>query len=339
MNQRQNKIKVIDSGLLTSVQDMGRYGYQKYGIIVSGAMDTVSLALANIAVGNQLDTGTLEMTLCGASLELHAGTVFALTAADMSAALADEPVPMHRPVLVTRDAVLTLHGTGKGTGARTYLAFAGGIRVPQRMGSQSTYLRAGIGGYQGRALQAGDVLCLGDAAPMADRLRGTGHRISTSMISVSWRTPMVPVRTMRPIRVTRGLEADWFTSDSLEAFFAQGTFRLTNQSDRMGYRLAGSKLCLRQPRELISEPVAFGTVQVADGQPIILMADRQTTGGYPKIAQVAQADLSRLGQKKAGDTLVFEEVTLREAEKLLRDQRAMLAEVESSVHLALGKGL
>ena len=195
MNQRQNKIKVIDSGLLTSVQDMGRYGYQKYGIIVSGAMDTVSFSPSR----------------------------FPLTGADMSAALADEPVPMHRPVLVTRrDAVLTLHGTGKGTGARTYLAFAGGIHVPQRMGSQSTYLRAGIGGYQGRALQAGDVLCLGDAASMADRLRGTGHRISTSMISVSWRTPMVPVRTMRPIRVTRGLQADWFTSDSLEAFFAQG---------------------------------------------------------------------------------------------------------------------
>ncbi|MGN0940134.1 MAG: biotin-dependent carboxyltransferase family protein [Selenomonadaceae bacterium] len=329
------KIKVLDGGLMTTVQDMGRVGYQKYGIIQSGAIDTFSLAVANLAVGNDTHEAALEMTLKGAMLELKRGIVFVLAGADMMATIGGIPVPMHRPVLVTQDATLVCGGPRHG--ARTYIAFAGNIDVPKRMASRSTYMRAGIGGYDGRALKDGDELTISSDEKITKKLYEIGHKISDTMISVDWFTPRVTTDTTRPIRVTRGLQADWFTKETLESFFSsKERYRVTVQADRMGYRLMGKTLELKEPRELISEPVAFGTVQVADGKPIVLMADRQTTGGYPKIAQIAMVDLPRFGQTRAGDTVSFSEISLAEAERLYIEQRTLIAKAATAAKLVLG---
>ena len=325
------KIIVKKGGPLTTLQDMGRYGFQKYGVLVSGAMDLFSLKLGNILVGNKESEGALEMTMSGPFLKLPAGLVFALTGADLGAKLGGKPVPLNRAVYVKEDSALSFGFAAKGT--RGYLTVAGGFAVPEVMNSKSTYLRAKIGGVGGAPLADGTELETGDLTAeqekLAAALAGLGGKPFSTL---GWSVGTESLFAGEPIRVTQGLQADWFSNATLHAFFRSG-YTITAQSDRMGYRLSGTPLPYKDSSlEMISEPVTFGSIQVpADGNPIILMADRQTTGGYAKIGQVIQADLSRLAQMKPGQTIYFQPVTLTQAEEALARQADFLTDAAKMV--------
>lgn len=325
------KIIVKKGGPLTTLQDTGRYGFQKYGVLVSGAMDLFSLKLGNILVGNKESEGALEMTMSGPFLKLPAGLFFALTGADLGAKLGGKPVPLNRAVYVREDSALSFGFAAKG--ARGYLTVAGGFAVPEVMNSKSTYLRAKIGGVGGAPLADGTELETGDLTAeqekLAAALAGLGGKPFSTL---GWSVGTESLFAGEPIRVTQGLQADWFSNATLHAFFRSG-YTITAQSDRMGYRLSGTPLPYKDSSlEMISEPVTFGSIQVpADGNPIILMADRQTTGGYAKIGQVIQADLSRLAQMKPGQTIYFQPVTLTQAEEALARQADFLTDAAKMV--------
>ena len=325
------KIIVKKGGPLTTLQDMGRYGFQKYGVLVSGAMDLFSLKLGNILVGNKESEGALEMTMSGPFLKLPAGLVFALTGADLGAKLGGKPVPLNRAVYVKEDSALSFGFAAKGV--RGYLTVAGGFAVPEVMNSKSTYLRAKIGGVGGAPLADGTELETGDLTAeqekLAAALAGLGGKPFSTL---GWSVGTESLFAGEPIRVTQGLQADWFSNATLHAFFRSG-YTITAQSDWMGYRLSGTPLPYKDSSlEMISEPVTFGSIQVpADGNPIILMADRQTTGGYAKIGQVIQADLSRLAQMKPGQTIYFQPVTLTQAEEALARQADFLTDAAKMV--------
>lgn len=329
-------ITVNRPGLLTSIQDLGRYGFQKYGVIVSGAMDRNSLRIANMLAGNKEGNGVLEITLMGPSLLFEEDTLIALTGADMSPEIDGEAVPLWRPVYVKKGSVLDFKACR--TGCRTYLALAGGFALEEVMNSQSTYLRGEMGGYKGRALKAGDQLEAKEMSPWASKLF---HELKAkagtrSFLTPSWQVQVDSFVSMKKnpvIRAIRGGEFDRFTKESQTRFF-EHSFRITPKSDRMGYRIEGPALQLEQPFELLSEAVAYGTVQVPnDGNPIILLADRQTTGGYPKIAQIATVDLPVIAQLKPGENIRFQEITLEEAEQLYLKQEQELEQLQAGIAL------
>jgi antagonist of KipI len=330
------KIGVKKGGPLTTIQDLGRYGYQKFGVLVSGAMDVVSLRLANLLVQNQEGEGALELTLSGPALTLPAGVVFALTGSAMEPLLNGHKVPMWRPVFVRKKSLLTFGFSRRG--ARAYLAVAGGFAVPSVLGSKSTYLRAGLGGYEGRALKDGDVLQLGRVSRSQAAFIGRMERRAKPddvFVTVPWAIEDEFIFSEDPIRMTKGLQYDWFTPES-QKMITEQPYKISLQADRMGYRLEGTPLKLKEARELVSEPVTFGAIQVpADGQPIVLMADHQTTGGYPKIGQVVLADLPRLAQRKPGDSLRFKWVTLTDAETGYARQEAYIAKMAKTIEEAL----
>lgn len=332
------RILVKKGGPLTTLQDLGRYGYQKFGVLVSGAMDDVSLRLSNLLVQNDPGEGALEMTMSGPVLVLPAGLVFALTGADMKVTLGGKPVPRYRPIYVRKEAILTF-GFAQ-TGSRAYLSVAGGFDVPQVMESKSTYLRAKIGGVKGRPIDKGDELPIGTIGPHQAAFVGRMERSAKegdSFVTVPWSIDGSFVFAKGPIRIMEGLQYDWFTEESQRTFVTE-PYTITMQADRMGYRLEGVKLTFREKRDLISEPVTFGAIQVpADGNPIILMADRQTTGGYAKIGQVALVDLPRLAQMRPGDKICFAWTTLTEAEKSYAKQETYLAALKDSLAATLQK--
>ncbi|CAG7656477.1 biotin-dependent carboxyltransferase family protein [Paenibacillus allorhizosphaerae] len=315
-------IVVESPGLLTTVQDGGRFGSRAIGVSVGGAADTFALRTANALVGNAPGAAALETTMTGASLRFERDALVALCGADHPDARAEDgtPLPGWLPVFVRSGTLLRLGPARRGL--RAMLAVAGGIAVPAVLGSRSTHMRAALGGFAGRALQAGDRLPAGPlpaaAAALAARLArtaapGTALVPSTWGLAPRWRPPYAEQPTLR---VMRGREADSFEAASLEALFA-APYRVTPQSDRMGCRLEGGPLRLRAPLEMISEAVAPGAVQVPpDGQPIALLAEAQTTGGYPRIAHIAAVDLPLLAQVRPGGAVRFAEIGLEEAQAL-----------------------
>ncbi|TVX86828.1 biotin-dependent carboxyltransferase family protein [Paenibacillus agilis] len=332
---------IVKPGLLTTVQDLGRYGYQQQGIIVSGAMDTFALRAANILTGNAPDAAALEITLRGPMIRFEADVLIAICGGDLSPTINGKDVPLWRPILVRAGEILEF-GECR-SGARAYLAVAGGIDVPMVMHSRSTYLRAGIGGFEGRALRAGDTLPIGEASNVAVFYmeERQAELQAVSFLASSWfigYTSHPAYRSDPVIRFVRGREFTKFTPDSREELVNR-RFRVTPQSDRMGYRLEGSALRLEEPVEMLSEAVTFGTVQVPpDGNPILLMADRQTVGGYPKIAQVASVDLPILAQIKPGERIRFTEISMEEAQQLYISSELLLARVAASVQLYMKTG-
>ncbi|MCL6515459.1 biotin-dependent carboxyltransferase family protein [Alicyclobacillus sp.] len=323
-------MRVLRPGLLTTVQDLGRVGHQRHGVIVSGAMDEVAHRVANLLVGNEDHAPTLEMTLVGPSLAFDADAVIAICGGDLSATAAGVRLPLWRPIRVRAGTVVEFGGAR--AGCRAYLAVAGGWDVPLVLGSASTYLRAGIGGHDGRALAAGDVLTWRTPGALASQWLAApeGDAVAVASWSASHRV-RPRYRGDIAVRVMDGPQADWFREESRAAFF-EAAFTVGSQSDRMGYRLQGPALALTAPRELLSEAVTMGTVQVPpDGNPILLMADRQTTGGYAKIGQVIRADLPLVAQLKPGDTLRFVRVSVAEAQRLLRRRERDLRELAAAV--------
>ena len=329
-------MKVLRPGLLTTVQDTGRYGHQRDGVSVGGAMDPMALRVANLLVGNPEGAAALELTLLGPTIEFTHGRLIAICGGRMNPVIAGKPVPEGRPVLVRAGAILSF---GQCTlGAHACIAVAGGIDVPVVLGSRGTHLRARFGGFGGRALGAGDTLPVGPASQVSVRIAGALASRPEVFVATDWSVSAaaLPPYTANPtVRVTRGTHFEQFDDVSRREFWKQ-PFRVTSQSDRMGYRLDGPRLALATPLEPISEPVCVGTIQVPpEGQPIVLMADRQTTGGYPRIGQVITVDLPLIAQTKAGETLTFAEVSLEEAQRLYAEREKTIEEVREGLkHVA-----
>lgn len=330
-------ITVLRPGLLTTIQDLGRYGYQKYGVIASGGMDVYALRLANILVGNEQTEAVLEITMLGPSLQINEDLLLAITGGDLSPVVNGRPVPLWRPVYVKKGSILSF-GVCK-SGCRAYLAIAGGYQIVEIMGSKSTYLRAGIGGYQGRALQAADVLEINAPVAQAARFKQYfAQQAGGDITAPAWHADAGYIRQALPvavIRVIRGEQFELFAAESVEQF-RQAIFQVSTQSDRMGYRLTGVSLQLKEPVEMISEAVSLGAIQVPpDGNPIILLADRQTAGGYPKIAKVALVDVDKLAQIKPGGKIRFKEITVDQAESLYLSREQTISSLQAAVQLKL----
>ncbi len=304
---------VIKPGLLTSVQDTGRYGYQHLGVSASGAMDVRAHRLANLLAGNSDDQATLEITLNGPVLRFEAPGCIAIAGANLSPTLNDQAVPNHRPLVVRRGDTLAF-GARK-NGLRAYLAFHGGLDITPVMGSRSTYLRGGFGGLEGRALKKGDTLGL--RKPLLPADDAALHTLARALWDIVIYLPAVLRFAPRhDIRALPGPHDHLFTPASIEAFF-NSTYTVDARSDRMGYRLQGTQLLFSEPVQLLSEVTSFGTVQVPqDGNPIVLMADRQTTGGYAKFAHVISVDLPLLAQIMPGESLRFQPSDLAQAQQL-----------------------
>ena len=327
-------MKVIDPGLMTTVQDRGRFGYQKRGVAPSGAMDPIALELANLLVGNEGTAAGLEMTITGPTIEFQRDELISICGADLSPEIANLRLPTWRAIFVRAQAVLSFGATR--WGCRSYLSVAGGVAVPEIMGSRSTHTRAGIGGFRGRALQAGDEVPVGSRDLAGRGWFDAGISLSPLPFALSDRLvkPNDAIglyQTSKPLRVVTGPHFDVFDHQDREVFLSQA-FEVSTRSDRMGYRLSGPVLDSGERAELVSSAVVMGTVQVpGGGEPIVLMADRQTTGGYPSIAQVAAVDLPTVAQLKPGDVIGFEAVTIEQAQSALRAQRGQLNAMEREV--------
>ncbi|MDQ0271887.1 biotin-dependent carboxyltransferase family protein [Cytobacillus purgationiresistens] len=328
-------ITIIKPGLLTSIQDLGRYGYQKYGVIASGVMDPIAHRVANLLVGNEENESTIEMTLIGPTIQFHQDTLIAICGGDLSPAINGKPIGLWRPIFVKKGSELAF---GKcQAGCRAYLAVAGGFSIQSVMESKSTYLRAEIGGYKGRAFKKGDVIHLGQPSELSSKMvQAYKSHLSSDFFSDAWTVDagFIPIYQKKSaIRVLQGRHYHLFSKESHKKLYTEG-FEVSPQSDRMGYRLMGPSLTLEKPEEMISEAVAFGTIQVPPGgDSIILLADRQTTGGYPKIAQVATVDLPFLAQAKPGDQLHFTEITHDEAQRLILERERELQALKQGIQL------
>lgn len=298
-------LTLLRAGPLTTVQDLGRRTWRDRGISRCGALDDLALTWGNLLVGNAVDAPGLELTLGPARLRFDTDTCIALTGTDADAALDGQPL---RPWWRHRvRAGQTLQLAPPHERMRSYLAVAGGIAVPAALGSCSTDLKAGFGGLQGRALRDGDSLLLGPSIALPPR-----------------RVGLRPPDWSADLRVLPGPEHDEFSAPARDAFWA-ADWRLTPQSNRMGYRLAGPVLTREHGTELPSHGVLPGVIQVPpSGQPIVLLADAQTTGGYPKIGVVIGADLWKLAQLRLGATLRFRPCSLDDAHQALRERQARL---------------
>lgn len=300
------QIKIIKPGLLTTVQDLGRYGYQQYGVTVSGVMDNISARLANILVGNDEGEGLLEITMLGPEIEFLEAMVIAITGGDLFPILNNNAVAMGKSLLVKKGDKLAFKGIKNG--CRSYIAFSGGIEVPIIMGSKSTFTRGNIGGYEGRALKAGDTLPIGN------------HKVSlSSLVGNEIYENLYEYKNNIELRILLGPQEHAFTEKGLQTFLTN-EYSVTNECDRMGYRLQGEKIEHEDGGDIISDGIAMGAIQVpSHGNPIIMMADRQTTGGYTKIGNIITVDLPKVAQAKAGDKIAFKEVTIEEAHHWLKE--------------------
>jgi biotin-dependent carboxylase-like uncharacterized protein len=308
-----NGIEVLAGGMLTTVQDLGRVGAQKYGVPASGAMDTWSLRAANRLAGNADGAAGLELTFVGPVLRFERDCLAALTGADLGPLLDGHPVALWRTFTVGAGSVLTFSGARDGL--RGYLAVAGGIDVPVVMGSRSTLVRSALGGFEGRPLRAGDCL----AVVAGERPAGQVRRLPRRAVPTYGHAPT--------IRVVLGPQDDAFTVEGISTFLGE-TYTMALQSDRIGCRFLGPPIAHRETADIVSDGTVFGSIQVAgDGMPIVLMADRGTTGGYTKIATVATVDLPRLAQAAPGDRVRFWRVGAGHAQALLRDAFAALDEI------------
>lgn len=308
-------IRVDSPGLLTTVQDLGRPGQARFGVAPGGALDRAALILGNRLLGNDPGAAGLEMTLVGAGVTFTGGVVIALTGADLGARINGQPAPLWQPLAVGAGDRLSFDPGGAGGGARAYLCLAGGIAVEPVLGSRSTDLIGGFGGWDGRPLRTGDVLPVGEPAlPVDDILR---RRLKREPPAIE------PAFTAR---VVLGPQRDRFTEHGIETFLGE-TYAVSASSNRQGIRLSGPPIEHARGADLISEGIAHGAVQVpGDGQPIVLLAARQTVGGYVKIATVAGADLDRLAQLRPHDRLRFQAIEVAEARSALLGYRGRLGE-------------
>lgn len=301
-------ITIVEPGLLTTIQDQGRWGYQTNGMPVAGAMDRYACRAANLLAGNPTEAAVFEMTMLGATYHFDADTWIAICGADMQGTLNGEKVTNWSSLFVPAGSKLVFNFVT--TGCRTYLAIQGGIDVPEVLGSRSTYTRGRIGGFEGRALKAGDLI-----AP----LKSTVKRCTPKTLPAKW-IPQYADEVL--VRVLPGpQDDDYFTDGGIATFF--GTpYVISDEADRMGYRLEGAKIEHCSKPDIVSDALCQGAIQVpGHGMPIVMMADRQTTGGYAKIGTVIGPDLQILAQASSGSTVRFIRCTDDAAVAALREEQ------------------
>lgn len=308
-------IVVVKPGMLTTVQDLGRWGYQSRGVPVAGPMDPVSHRLANAIVGNSPDAALLEITLLGPELQFEEDHAIAIAGAEFDVAIDGETIGLLSRVVVPSGGRVRFGRRHRG--ARAYLAVQGGIGVRPTLGSRATHVISGLGGFEGRPLRAGDRVPVGAAT-----------RQSKKPTAAPAGLPFDLPGPRAHIRVLAGPQVDLFAADAL-ATLCSAPYVVAQHSDRMGFRLEGPVLAHKGSADIISDATPLGVLQVpASGQPILLMADRQTSGGYPKLATVITADLATAGQLAPGDAIQFETCTARDAMAALIEQERALLRVE-----------
>jgi antagonist of KipI len=307
-------ILVEAPGLFTTVQDLGRHGYGPLGVSASGAADPVALQLANLLVGNPKSAAALEMTLVGGTFVFPDGGAIAITGSDFAPTVDGVPLPIWTECCIRPGQRLKIASTR--SGARCYLAVHGGIQVPPILGSASTHILTHLGGMDGRQLRKGDVLKI-NAVPDTAHKR---PRAIASEIAHIWRRPV-------RFRTTIAPQTDAF-SFAARATFYKSQYKVSQHSNRMGLRLEGPVVEAPYSGQMITEGASLGSVQIpAGGQPIILFVEQQTTGGYPKIANIISADLASVGQLCPNDVIQFELVSTAHAQALIREQEQLIQEL------------
>ncbi len=314
-------IEILKPGLQTTVQDLGRHGWAHYGISPSGAADPYSCRMANAILGNSPTTACLEITLLGPELRFEEDVQLSLYGAEIQVEIDGKLMPFGasfgEPFDIKKGQLLRLGTTQNG--ARTYLAVQGGFQVPLYLGSASTHLISGVGGMQGRALKKGDWL--------ATKEFTTRNNYTINTLQYNTITEKLNVNNRYILRITPGLQSDWFSS-STKALLSKTSYTVTPEFNRMGIRLEGADLSSIRGHQIITEAISNGAIQVpGNGQPILSFVEHQTTGGYPKIANVITADFGKLGQLKAGDEISFEWVTFEQAEEERLELEASFREI------------
>lgn len=315
--------KVIKSGLLTTVQDAGRRGYQRFGMAVSGSVDVHSYIYANILVGNAPTEAVLEVTLMGPTIEFTSPSVIAITGGDLTPRINGAPAQMYKALRVAKGDVLSF-GHVK-SGCRADVAFAGGLDIDEIMGSRSTYIKAELGGHHGRNLQDGD------------EIEFRKENVCPANIDIREMEAPIDWTGDYTVRVVLGPEEERFTDAGIGTFLSS-EYRVTNSFDRMGVRLEGDAIEHVTDANVISNGIPFGAIQVPDsGQPIIMLSDRQTVGGYTKIATIINVDMPMIAQCKAGDRIHFKTINIYEAQELFVRQKNYYRALRDSFDNYVGK--
>lgn len=311
-------IRILKSGMLTTVQDLGRTGYQSQGFSVAGVMDVRSFKIANLLLDNPENEAVLEFTLIGPTLEFTSATIIAITGGDFQPTINGEPAPMYTAIYMHKGDILKF-GSAR-TGSRGYVAFSSYLDVPVVMGSRCTNMKSSVGGFKGRKLQADDCI----------RFR-IKRRYLPFFLSRKL-TPDQFDQEAETLRVIMGPQDDVFSKQGIETFL-NNEYTVTSEFDRMGCRLEGPFIAPKETSDIISDGIAFGSIQVpSHGKPIILLADRQTTGGYAKIATVVSVDIPKLVQRKTDHKIRFEAITVQEAQKLYMKELDELDEMRHIIH-------
>ena len=311
-------IRVLKGGMLTTVQDLGRTGYQSQGFGVAGVMDVRSFKIANLLLDNPENEAVLEFTLIGPTLQFTSATIVAITGGDFQPTINGEPAPMYTALYMNKGDILKF-GSAR-TGSRGYIAFSSYLDIPVVMGSRCTNLKSRIGGFKGRKLMADDYI---------------GFRIKRRYL------PFFLSRKLdinefdqesATLRVVMGPQDDMFSPQGIETFL-NSEYTVTSDFDRMGCRLDGPFIAPKTTSDIISEGIALGSIQVpSHGKPIILLADRQTTGGYAKIATVATVDIPKLVQRKTDHKIRFRAISVQEAQELYREEEKEYAAMRNIIH-------
>lgn len=321
-------LKILKAGMLDTVQDLGRYGYQQFGINPTGTIDKHAASIANILVGNDVNEPIIEMRFPAQSIFFEQPAMIALTGADFNATINGQSIPINHPVLISKYSTLQFHSLKNKS--HCYLAIKGGMKIPEWLNSHSTNLKAEAGGFDGRRLLKDDVIELKDES--------VDHKFSDKedLKILPWKANEdFGIDETEGIMVIKGSEWDWLEESSKEKFL-KNPFFISPNSDRMGYRLASEPLHSGIKTELVSSAVSFGTIQLLpDGQLIILMADHQTTGGYPRLGNIISAHLPMLAQMNAGDKIYFKFTDHQTAENLLLKQHNHLKQLEIACKLKL----
>lgn len=309
-------IKITNPGLFTTIQDKGRWGYQRFGMSVAGAMDHFSLRVANMLVGNTEYDAVLETTFLGPEIIFNCDEIISITGADMSPKINGNPVSMWTSIFVQKGDKLNFSGVK--SGLRGYIAFSRGLDIPEIMDSKSTFVRGSLGGFEGRKLKSGDEISLGNK-----NLNDTGSYIPKEFIP--------KYKSDSTVRVVMGPQDDYFTEESKEIFL-NSKYTITSEADRMGYRLDGPKIAHKEGADIISDGIVFGSIQIpGHGSPIVMMADRQTTGGYTKIATVITPDLSILAQMGPGSTMDFKAISIEESHEVYKEYENKFKEIQDFI--------
>lgn len=311
-------VRVLKPGIYTTVQDIGRTGYQSQGFGVSGVMDVRSFKIANLLIDNPENEAVLEFALTGPTLEFTAETIIAITGGDFQPMINDEPAPMYTAIYMNKGDVLSFEGAR--TGSRGYIAFSSYLSIPVVMGSRSTNSKSGVGGFKGRRLQSDDYIAF------RIKRRYLPYFLSRTLDIDEFNQEEIV------LRVVMGPQANYFTKEGIKTFLSQ-EYKVTSDFDRMGCRLEGPYIAHKDKADIISDGTAFGSIQVpAHGKPIILLADRQTTGGYTKIATIASVDIPKLVQRKIDHIVRFEEITVEQAQKLLHEEAKEFDRMRQKIH-------